>query len=34
MNSRERFYAALRYEPFDRMPAHYYGTPEINREMI
>lgn len=34
MNSRERFYAALRYEPFDRMPAHYYGTPEINREMM
>ncbi len=34
MNSKERFYAAINYEPFDRMPTHYYGTPEINKEMM
>lgn len=34
MNSRERFYAALNYEPFDRMPTHYYGTPEIHKELM
>lgn len=34
MNSRERFYAAINYEPFDRMPAHYYGTPEINGALM
>lgn len=34
MNSRERFYAALNYEPFDRMPTHYYGTPEINKALM
>ena len=34
MNSRERFYAALNYEPFDRMPVHYYGTPEINKALM
>ncbi|MBN2558754.1 MAG: hypothetical protein JXB33_08380 [Clostridia bacterium] len=34
MNSRERVFAALNYEPFDRMPAHYYGTPEINKALM
>jgi len=34
MNSRERFYAALNYRPFDRMPTHYYGTPEIHKELM
>jgi uroporphyrinogen decarboxylase len=34
VNSRERFYAAINYEPFDRMPTHYYGTPEIHKELM
>lgn len=34
MNSRERFYAAINYEPFDRMPTHYYGTPEIHAQLM
>ncbi|MDX1358831.1 MAG: uroporphyrinogen decarboxylase family protein [Clostridia bacterium] len=34
MNSRERLYAAINYEPFDRMPTHYYGTPEIHKALM
>jgi len=34
MNSKERFYSALEYRGFDRMPTTYYGTPEINRDLM
>lgn len=34
MNSRQRVLAAVNYEPFDRFPCHYYGTPEIHRDLM
>jgi uroporphyrinogen decarboxylase len=30
MNSKQRFYAALEYRGYDRLPTKHYGTPEIN----
>lgn len=34
MTSKERFYKTLNYENTGRLPAHYYGTPEINKELM
>lgn len=34
MTPKDRFYAALNYENNGRMPAHYYGTPEINKALM
>lgn len=34
MQSRERFFSAMAYEGYDRMPTHYYGTPEINQRLM
>ena len=34
MNSKERFYSAMKYEGYDRPPARHYGTPEINQALM
>ena len=34
MTSKEKFYKAMNYENSGRMPAHYYGTPEINKALM
>lgn len=34
MNSKERFYATISYQGYDRPPTRHYGTPEINKELM
>ena len=34
MNSKERFYAAMNYQGWDRPPTKHYGTPEVNQMLM
>ncbi len=34
MTPKEKFYKTLNYENTGRLPAHYYGTPEINHALM
>ncbi|MBN1623143.1 MAG: hypothetical protein JW903_02135 [Clostridia bacterium] len=34
MTPKEKFYKAINYENTGRLPAHYYGTPEINNALM
>jgi len=34
MNSRERFYAAMKYQKPDRLPVKHHGTPEVNHALM
>ena len=34
LNSKQRFYSALKYRGYDRPPTKHYGTPEINQALM